>query len=503
MTATAGLTKRDVIPRWRSVRRTLGTGELVLQNATALALTEDDINLLNERRYEWEAEQTVSFASDFVGTALLLGVPQDAQDAITFLGKVDAGKPISTLARAAAACDEVTAKESPVEPDRLGVYQEVADLKRAITRDPRNAIAWLELARWYTTLGQPQHPRDAIVVAVALAPANRYILRSAACFYVGVGKPKVGHSLLARSPATPFDPWLLATELATANASGERPTFIKVARSLLDHGSFSPFELSELASEVGTLDLGGGNDRHARKLLRQALVAPTENSLAQVEWASRHTSGLVIPDGSLEMPLANEARALHSQEEGEWLDAFASATYWLEDQTFSSQAAMVASHAASVGLMDWEEGFKKAVLGLEAHRTDAGLLNNAAYPLIELGRYQEADAFLARVDIGRASIDSRICISATEGLLAYRTGSPDRGRRFYLRSIAAAHATAGKQRLEAMAAVMLAREELSVDREAGLLLLQEAEKLVPNARSSAVDRWLKITQELARSSALP
>jgi Tfp pilus assembly protein PilF len=462
-------------------------------------LTQDQRQELERRRSEWLAKPSETFASEFVGTALLLGVPEEAQDAVEFLSNERGTRSTSLLAHRAGLREErrTLALFKP-RPDYTTARQSVVSFKQATIRDPRNAIAWSELARWYTTLGRPRQAEHAMHIAMALAPDSRYILRSAACCFVSIGQPQAAHQFLVQSSATQQDPWLLATELATANAAGRPPQFMKTARSMLDRGTFSPFQLSELASEVGTLDLGGGNDRRARKLLRQALVEPTENSLAQVEWASHVTPGIIIPDSSLDLPLADEARALHAAEEGDWLDALASATKWLGDQVFSSQAAMVASHAASVGLMDWDEGFEKAVFGLQSHPQSAGLLNNAAYPLIEMGKYDEAAEFLGRVRTEWAQVDDQICLQATKGLLAFRTGYPELGRRLYERSIEVARSSHGKEYFEAMATVLLAREELSVNRDSGLAVLTDAEKLAEKVKNRALERWLKLVQEMAR-----
>jgi tetratricopeptide (TPR) repeat protein len=468
-----------------------------MDRSEAKAISQSHREELALREYEWNEHRSETFAAEFVGTALILGVPEKAHDAMEWLSGNGLSSSSSQLAdRALEKTQGGDASGFEAPPDFVTARGRISVLKRATARDVRNAIAWSELARWYTTLGFTRQAEHSIRIALRLAPNSRYILRSAACFFVGIGKSYIAHDLVKRSPSTRGDPWLLATELATANAAKKRPVFSKAARSILEHQSFSPLQLSELASELGTLELESGNDRRARRLFQQALVSPTENSLAQIEWASTRTSGLEISQASLDLPLADEARAIHAQEEGDWLDAFSSATLWLGDQSFSSSAAMAASFAASVGLSEWQQGLEAAILGLQAHPTDAGLLNNAAYPLIEMGRFREALLLLDRVQLQKAPLENRICIYATEGLLAFRTGAPEIGRRLYERAILSAHGKGDGEGPEAMATVMLAREELILNREHAVNLLQSATKIEERSHNAAVERWLKIVRGL-------
>ena len=54
---------------------------------------------------------------------------------------------------------------------------------------------------------------------------------------------------------------------------------------MVDSGDHSNLDVSELISELATLDLQSGRDKRSRQLFVRALVDPTENSLAQAEWA--------------------------------------------------------------------------------------------------------------------------------------------------------------------------------------------------------------------------
>jgi tetratricopeptide (TPR) repeat protein len=286
----------------------------------------------------------------------------------------------------------------------------------------------------------------------------------------------------------------MAAELATAHAAGARPRYLKRAKQLLESGDFRERDVSELASEVGTFELRSGADRRARRLLARATGDPTENALAQVEWASRQDSGLELSTTELSLPSAYEARAQHWLEAGKWKPGTDAAQLWLEDQPFSTVAAIVASYGAMTGLQDFRLGFTLAERGLRIDASDPGLLNNAAYASVELGDYDRAAGFLRRANNSSVPGGDRVALLATAGMLAYRRGDFEHGREGYRTAMRVARASRDVAR-EAMAATMMAREEKLIGGEMAEELRQQAEKLALGTTSAAVQLWLSFLQD--------
>jgi hypothetical protein len=56
-----------------------------------------------------------------------------------------------------------------------------------------------------------------------LAPNHRFALRSAARFFLHVGKPDDAQTILRRSEATRRDPWLMAAEIAVSTVADRTP----------------------------------------------------------------------------------------------------------------------------------------------------------------------------------------------------------------------------------------------------------------------------------------
>ena len=225
----------------------------------------------------------------------------------------------------------------------------VRDLRRSLILEPRNALAWSEQARAYVQIGQIEPAKRAMRRALALAPHHRYLLRAAARLAIHAGEHDRAHWLLMESPRTPHDPWLVATEIAVSDLAGQRPRLVKAGKRLLLPGSWSPANLTELESSLGTLELGSGHTRRARDLFLQSLDSPNDNALAQAE-----AVGDAVPrvrdrlrDVAEDVPRSYEAKSLAAAHRGDHAVAVQEAGSWLADQPFSTEPATFGSYQAA------------------------------------------------------------------------------------------------------------------------------------------------------------
>lgn len=182
-------------------------------------------------------------------------------------------------------------------------------LRRRLNISPRDPVGWVDLAREYTILGKFRRAERAIVVALQMAPANRFVLRSAVRFFVHRGEPDRALSILRKAPSISGDPWLLGPEVSVVFMAGKSPQLTKVGRRALGSQNFSNLEVSELAASLATLEFRAGSTRVARRLFRQAIREPTENMIAQLRWASDHHIGLDVATTLLDVPRTFEAAA--------------------------------------------------------------------------------------------------------------------------------------------------------------------------------------------------
>ncbi len=326
---------------------------------------------------------------------------------------------------------ELPANADPVE--RAWVHQSIKHLRRALQEDPRNALGWTEQARMYTLIGQGLAAQRAMAKALALAPNHRFVLRTSARLSVHLNKPEQAHSVLMSSPRTRSDPWLMASEIAVASFTTKPSRLVRTARDLLAGGNWTPRDLTELASAVGTLELEAGAHKRARNLFRASLEDPNENSLAQAEWAASKVPGVQshLWPAMQRTPRSFEARSRAAAANADHRHAVEHSWLWLVDQPFSTEPAGFGSYHAAL-VRDFRRSLEFSRRGLQANPADITLLNNAAFALAQAGKPDEADKHIRKVkDIDRLDPSEQAMILATKGLIAFRSGSPGLGQSLY------------------------------------------------------------------------
>jgi Tfp pilus assembly protein PilF len=475
-----------MIPRWRSPAATAREGEL---SSLRSPPSEGDLAQdLVEQEAAWEQFPSLHFATDLVSAALVVGPTPTALEAARFI--LNSAKASSLAQDVAKQILGLDAHSSEPPDSRAGdspysARSAIRTLKARLTRDPRNALAWAERARFHTIEGQSGAAERAMRVALALEPTNRYILRAACRLAIHDGEFERAHRIISHSPATPNDPWLLATEIAAGSLAGKDPRSSRRAMRVLDSGTYTARATSELAGALGTLELNAGSNRNARRLFTRSLSEPTENSIAQGEWASKHVSGIFVPEQQL--VASWEARARRDADEGRSRDALAAAWHWFDDQPFSSTPAEFGTYQASLD-QDFLGGIEIARAGLRANPGEFLLNNNYAFCLIGAGELDAAREVLDRIDSAALAEDARATFYATSGLYAFRRGDLAGGRKLYQESIAAAK----DRHTAAVALIMLAHEEWRARTPLARMMLQQAWSVgKQSAEHRDLDRWLQ------------
>ena len=455
-------TKRRTVPRWREFRTALQSGELDPLEITMVSKVPADAFILEKKR-EWEHNRTLLFATDFLGAAYVLGQDELATEAAEFV--LDPSSGASSAARSVAervlrfplqVKDRIQAGGSQNESE---LYRQVKSLKEKRIGQPKNAFVWADLARLYTILGLAEQARRAMTIAYNLAPSNRYVLRSAVRLELHFGHPDKAHFLLRKTQETKYDPWLLATEIAVCSVLEKSSRLIKIGMHALENQSINPINTSELASALASVELWKGNAKKAKKLFRYSLRNPNDNALAQAVWATRYIfiENLRLID--IEPAVAFEAKALASYFDGQWKKSIEYTRAWLCDEPFSRRPYIHLSFLTSEILEDYKASLEILKIALTIIPNDPTLLNNLSFVQIHLGELTEAKQTLARIDMNDCPSSTKICTLATAGLLNYRLGKPEEGRRLYQEAILLAKRES-MPLLRARAMIYLAREEL-------------------------------------------
>jgi tetratricopeptide (TPR) repeat protein len=328
-----------------------------------------------------------------------------------------------------------------------------------LIRYPRSSLTWVDLALAYASLGNLKKAERCINAALTLDPENRFVLRSAVRFFLHAGEKERASYILRRAKSTAQDPWVVAAELAVSALIDKPSDYIKDARNMLGSGRYSERDTSELASQLATLNYRDGRIREARRLFSLAMVDPTENSFAQVQWMADKDRAFALQPGRTEIPRAFEVAAFKAYHAGNWHGALDQCWSWFRDEPFSTRPAVLGSYIAGTLLQNYDENQRFAQAGLTANPNDHQLLNNLAFALAQKSETIEAGKQLRAAKASELDERNLVPKLATAGLILFREGQIDAGRKMYQHAIEMAE-RATQEKLRQMASMYLAFEEI-------------------------------------------
>lgn len=350
-----------------------------------------------------------------------------------------------------------------VDVHEAAARQEIHRLRRLLSENTDRPFCWSELARHFLIVGEQDKAIRSIQAALKLAKHNRYLCRAATRLFVHVKDPDRALSLLRSEPAMTIDPWLLAAEIATSSVVSKQSRFLDVAKRLMTSNHFKENQITELASAVGTVELDHGATKRAKEWFNRSLIAPTDNSLAQAQWAVEQDTKIMIPTAAWQTPASFEAKTLASRQARDWTNALQACAAWLTDEPFSLRPALMGSYLGfRPESYAMAEQFASA--GLRCDSTNISLLNNRAVARAYQGKIEDA-----YTDV-RAALEyipgrENPHLMATLGLIAFRSGMPELGREYY--KLCIAWFSHSKERDSVAAAMLhLLREEIRIDQSA-------------------------------------
>lgn len=331
--------------------------------------------------------------------------------------------------------DSITFNQCDDYVDLKLIWRKIHLSKQIAIDFPYNPIIWVELSRLYSTIGQRKQAINAMKIALQYAPDNRFVLRSAVRLFAHYDELELSHDLVRKNNLTNFDPWLTSAEISLATLRSRNSRFIKRGIELISSNNYHPFSFTELASSIGTVEIINGNNKRSREFFRKSLLAPNDNSLAQIEWASKIDNQLDIHPADYKIKNNYEALALENFNNNRLNEALNNTFHWFLDMPFTKRPVLLGSHIGE--LLDDKEktrDFLKA--GLISHPNDPQLLNNLSYSYALENMTKEALESLDKISHDSSiEITTKICLTATRGLVYFRSGFPDLGRKLYLEAI--------------------------------------------------------------------
>ena len=306
----------------------------------------------------------------------------------------------------------------------------VRGLRTLLNNAPNDVIALVDLAQHHLAVGKQRAAYRALMTAHQISPDSVHVLRAVTRFWIHVGMPDKAHAFIKQAPRTATDPWLMASEIATAQITGAPSAQLRKAQRALAIKTFKSKDVPELAGAVGGTELYQGNLKEARKLFRLALEYPTDNVLAQAITNQEHLQ-IEIDDSLLRRAPSGvfEGRALRALLRTDFDEVSQLTECWAEEETFSSRPRLLQSFVHGA-LGNYELALEAAEAGLLTDPMDTSLRGNRAYALALLKRFDDAEAELKLID-AQGNEDNRPLTLATMGAVKLLMGEHELGSALY------------------------------------------------------------------------
>jgi tetratricopeptide (TPR) repeat protein len=439
---------RRVVPRWRASGIAAQTAEAW---TTAPRFKADYTGELAEKRRELQNAETVPVASELMFLALQAGNLDSARVAARLILKSEARIGSTRLVATAKKVLDIG------DSDQIAAPAEdfVREARKRLALDFRNPILLMDVARELTARGKEKSAMRYVRAAVGLAPQSRFIVRSAARYFLHIGEHEQAHGVLLRSPLLASDPWIQASEIAVATVRGRTSANVKKARRLVEDTAIVGSHFSELMTAVATVELLDGSSKKAKRLFQRALAHPNDNSLAQIEWAAPKLK-LVVDEVALRTPLSFEANSNNAYRRLLVHQAIEFAKQWSSDEPFASRPfdALCYLYCLEGQYVEAKRAAEDAIKVDDAPSLSSEM--NLMFTRIQNGETEAAHTDLLRLSKHPNAKSHAAHLLANAGALAYVTEDFALGREFYERAIRVAR-TRNESHTEALAIAYFAR----------------------------------------------
>ena len=437
--------ERQVIPNWRSFTTTASLGEL---NANSLDSNASPILSVDPYIQDFQNNPSVPFAADLLSAALVNGFTnnKNVEGAAQFLlnhkyeittSQEDLAKRILNGPMTSQnVIENITIKQLNDCLSNQDFINRIRDLKHHLINFPYNSIAWVDLSRCYSILGQEQKALQAMKYAVQMSPDNRFVIRSATRLFTHYGELDLAQYVLRHCEMLRKDPWLLSAEVSVNTLKGKVSNLLKRGIEIIDSCNYSPFSTTELAAAIATVNLLEGDRKKSRKWFTKSLVSPNDNSIAQIEWVLNSKDKDLFDKNVINIETRHnyEAMAINNLYNNNLIEALNNACQWFCDMPFSKRPVIMGSCIADL-LNNKKLAITFLKKGLISNSNDCQILNNIAYFYALENDLVEANKYIERIDNKFVGDIERICITATKGLIKFREKDYENGRVLYLRAI--------------------------------------------------------------------
>ncbi|KAA8995397.1 hypothetical protein FJU30_24740 [Affinibrenneria salicis] len=425
---------RVLAPAWFKSEEAIYSAELrALSRSTAPTLNFSNLKQLQEIFLE---RPNIDIAIELLSVSYTENAIDISRQAATYI--IESNKKIpSTLSMFCQNIISGKMKEGIANDD---IRSQIRDKKIWLRNNSNDCLSWIDLSRLYMSIGQISQAEKAILTGLGLSINNRWVTRVSSRFFFNLEDFERSHNILIKHPNINNDPWLLASELAISNAYGRNSRYWAHSKKALEFGY--PFcHISELQSSIGTLELKSGAIKKAKTHFGNSLKYPNGNVFAQAKWAERkgNIKNLVQHADLIKQQRAFEAKYQEAYYNKNMELALYFAKKWLEEEPFNPKPAIHASYIASL-LDDYGQCRDISLKGLLINPNDETLKLNLIFSSISLEHMEKDEispkSYLKAIDSVKEMLkhedkDSYPHAFANMGLLHYKTGDLENGKKFY------------------------------------------------------------------------
>ncbi len=423
MNDTQSKKREHILPKWVSPKNAILRGEIASPRKVPFILNKTTIQSIEKEKETFNASPSVEIAGYLLGASLLVNDRNLAIDMASFLkNRTDSNKIIQDVTA------RIVESDSHILDSKTAF--DISLLRNWLNDFPRNAFAWIEIGRLYTMQGQIEKAKRAVITALSLAPSNRYIVRCGIRFFLHTMEFDLAWHYIKKANNLIKDPWLKALELNVAMLANKKTPSFKsfVPKNMTFENTF---HYSELLESYGNLEMQNGNSNKAKKQFRAAWVNPSEAVVAHAEWVTRNKLPGLRSESPVEYQKSLEALSWVQYYALDFEAAMETVKKWQMEETYSSNPFAVGSSIACCADRP-EVAAEMTRFGLKINKGDWLLINNLCYSLLQAGKIDEAEEEFKTYKLEN---DNNIFYLATKGLLKFKQGHYDEGRKYYTESI--------------------------------------------------------------------
>lgn len=429
--------ERQLIPRWHISYKSMAL-QFPAINSTSMSSgreIEDDV-WIEESRLNWRHERTILNATE-LNMGLFINNKLEDRDYLETLDFLlsnygDLPKGTAELVNR----DKGDEKRSYYSADHRIVRKKIRALKSKAKEFPRDSVLLVDMAFYYTVLGQDRKAERLLKTAWEVCRYHPFVSKAYSRYLVHKGSPEEAVWVLKKTGGVNHNPLISSAYIAINNSFDLPGGHAGGGKKLLDSYTGEPAFLSDLAACLGTIEFKNGRVKKAKKLFEKALCLPSENAMSQYGWLKQKHGFFVDESGFVELEsIENDANRLYVEGGFEGCRSKLLDLYYF--QPFTDAPLVDAGYMSLLGLKD--PGF---VVNLSKNRVPKvhmsfGELNNLVVAKLMLNELCDIEVdmkLLARKADGKDDAAKGVFL-ATSGMVMFKIGDWKRGGELYEASI--------------------------------------------------------------------